>query len=79
MEGEECLGLPHGGGALLAQHLEDGLVGHVALACGGKTAIEGYFEAYGFAITAQKLGSGIARAHGVTARGAVAYAVEFLE
>ena len=79
VEREEHFGLPHDGRALLTQHIEDGLVGHVSLAGSGQATIECYLEAVGPGITVEKLGSGIAWTHRVAARRAVSYAVELFQ
>ena len=77
MEGQDEVGQPHKFGALLAQHGIDGPVGQVALTRGGKATIESYLEARSIGMIGEVSFGGMERAHGMTARRALANAVEF--
>ena len=58
----------------LRQHIEDGSVGHMPFAGGGKRAVESHLKALGVVVRREKEFGGVTGSHGVRRRRACAYA-----
>ena len=77
---EDGLRLPdHPDGRDRLQRVDNGDIGHMPLACRGKRAIEGNFEAVGVRMLFGKHRGGLVRAHGVGRGGSSPDLVEFFE